>query len=220
MISGYQGPDRGQPRSGPSGLRLTWSLVRRQRNWWAIAASLWAACFAAVRGYWLFGGDALRPSGWSGRGLQHALSFLALAALLLAVATGVRLAAGRYRGWLFAAGATAAGLMFWHAALDYGAVGVRALLGQRPDSGDRLVLLVYEPYWLLGGALWTLAVLAFRRARAGVGGEAAQEVVEVAVDLAGQSGLDRLGRERGPDGVLGKPRDPTDTVSAAGVEAE
>jgi Protein of unknown function (DUF3995) len=153
------------------------------RNWPAYAAAAWAFVFAVPSFYWAAGGeialdtlavelerDALeRDSGtvaltWFTGALKVLGGFVALS---LVRPWGARIPR-RLR--LVAALGAGVGLTLYGAAglvekilMETGAIDVSASFGS-----DRVIwyLLLWDPYWLLGGILFLLAALRFRHAGA------------------------------------------------------
>jgi hypothetical protein len=130
----------------------------------AVLAVVWVGLFGIAHAYWALGGTGLRPPGIRTGERQALLTIdlLAVAASLVGVVLAVRLARGGYQRWVFALAATGASLMVWQASLNYLFLGARSALGQPVTPDDRYYALVYEPFWLIGGALWLVAVFRFR----------------------------------------------------------
>jgi hypothetical protein len=122
-------------------------MTRWRINPAAVLASGWALVFCFAHVYWAFG----------------VIDLLVIPACLIGAGFAWRLASVDYRRWLFVLGSAGAALMLWHAGLNYLFLGVRSALGQPLTTNDRYYALLYEPFWLLGGVLWLLAVLRFRR---------------------------------------------------------
>jgi len=152
----------------------------------ARAAAAWAFVFAAMSFYWALGGRL--SVGTQARSIREQIDDPGFVAVLwvtgaLKVGAGViALALVRPRGerrppraLSVVAGVLAAGLLL------YGGLGwVQALLWQTgvqdvPASvgatAARWKLLFWEPFWVLGGVLFLLAVRHARRLRTGVPGE-------------------------------------------------
>jgi hypothetical protein len=152
-------------------------------DWPAYAAAAWAFLFAAASFYWAAGGelaldtlaveierDALARDSdavtitW----VTGALKVVAgLVALALVRPWGARIPR---RLLLVATAAAGAGFALYGAAglvekilMEAGAIDVSASFGS-----DRVIwyLLLWDPYWLLGGILFLLAAVRFRRAGA------------------------------------------------------
>ena len=147
---------------------------------WGFAAAVWSALFAALHLYWAFGGSmglaesagarlaAERPIGFVALGLYGVAVLLGVAAVLgLVLARGVLV--GR-RGWaLPLLGAGIAAILLLRA------IGVELLLltdrgyggGGISPAQRRWSLVLWNPWFLLGGISFALAALAARRAASG-----------------------------------------------------
>ena len=150
-----------------------------QRNRPAVMAAGWAVLFLLVRGYWALGGQQLLPGGGHGQARQLWLDLPAVAGGVLGILLALRLAAGRYRAWLFVLAWTVAGALSWYAVLNYLFVTVRVLLGEPLTPTDRYDALGYGPFWLLGGVLFAAAAVRLRSAAAGWQPPAAQPRLRV-----------------------------------------
>jgi hypothetical protein len=149
--------------------------MTRHRNIAATLAAGWSAFFAAAHLYWASGGTGLAPrTQLPVHGLTLTVDVLAIPVCLVGAGLAWQLRAARYRRWLFVLCSSGAALMLWHAGLNYLFLGVRSILGQPLTDDDRYYALVYEPFWMLGGALWGWAVLRYRSA--GTAGHAMRSV--------------------------------------------
>ncbi|MGW2424544.1 DUF3995 domain-containing protein [Streptomyces sp. NPDC001709] len=142
----------------------------RQRGT-AFTACVWMVVFAAFHSYWALGGTFGLPPGESLVD-NKPLFVIDLIAIPMNLG-GAALALALVQPWglffprrlvLFGAWGCAL-LMVGHAAPSMVDLAV-FLTGQRgkPLTGeDRFSVLVYEPYWMLGGLLFTVMALAFQR---------------------------------------------------------
>lgn len=183
----------------------TGAVVRAQRA--GYAACIWALAFAAASFYWAAGGTAgaetIGPA-LAGLALARDPEFVAIlwitgalkavAGLLALALTGAR--PGRLpvplpRWMLLLAGwAAAAGLILYggasfvqHALMVAGAVAIPAGLGA---TGARWHLLLWDPWWLLGGTLFAIAAWGYGR-RTACGGRYGE--------LGGRGGSRRVAQE-------------------------
>lgn len=189
-------------------LETTTKPSRWRLNPAAVLAAAWSAVFATAQLYWAGGGRLGMPSDVTMRdhGALFTIDLLAVPACLCGVLLALRITRSPYRGGLFVIGTVGASLMLWHAALNYLFLGVRTVLGQPFTDHDRFYSFGYEPFWLVGGVLWLIAVFRFRsngtlRSAPRV---AAAPLGGVAGDLGEQSRLDISRRERRLDGILGQ----------------
>jgi hypothetical protein len=143
------------------------AMTRWRTNPAAVLAALWATAFCVAHVYWAFGGTGLLPRGFriTDRSGYLAVNLIAIPLCLIGSVLAWRVASGGYRRWLFIVGSAGATLMLWHAGLNFLFLGIRSSLGQPLTDSDRYYALLYEPFWLLGGILWLLAVLRFRTPR-------------------------------------------------------
>jgi hypothetical protein len=146
-------------------------MTRWRTNPAAALAALWATAFCVAHVYWAFGGTGLLPQcvRITDRSGFLVADVIAIPLCLIGSALAWRVATGDYRRWIFVLGSAGAALMLWHAGLNYLFLGVRSALGQPLTDNDRYDALLSEPFWLLGGILWLLAVLRFRALRDRVG---------------------------------------------------
>jgi hypothetical protein len=147
--------------------------------WAGYGAAVWCFVFAAMSAYWAGGGTA--GAGTLGdivTGIAREPVFLALLWVVAAVkaAGGVfalALAHGRGPRWLLLAGGFGGGaLLLAYGVANLGARLVMAVgLIDTPDSmhtpAGRWHLLFWDPWWLLGGALFWAAGLRYRRLAGG-----------------------------------------------------
>ena len=175
-------------------------MTRWRRNPAAVLAALWAVAFCLTHLYWAFGGTRLLPTGLrlSGHSTIYLIDLFAIPACLIAAGSAWRISRGPYRRWIFLLGSAGAVIMLWHAGLNYLFLGVRSALGQPMTTNDRYYAFLFEPFWLVGGVLWLLAVLRFHRLEAGS---------RVVLDLGQHPGLDRFRRVRHLDRIPGQRRD-------------
>jgi hypothetical protein len=177
------------------------NVTRWHRNPAATLAAIWAALFCAAHLYWAAGGTQGLPADvtMSDRPALFALDLIAIPACLLGVLIAQRLGDGDYRATPFVLGSAGASLMLWHAALNYLFLGVRELNGQPFTEHDRFYSMLYEPFWLIGGVLWLLAAIRYRRLRVPANVPVSAPISRirggVAVDLGKQSCLDLIGRK-------------------------
>jgi Protein of unknown function (DUF3995) len=152
-------------------------------DWAAYAAAAWAFAFAAVSFYWAAGGEVALDTlaveiERDARARDSATVALTWATGAVKVLGGL-VALALVRPWgasiprrllLVLAMGAGAGLTLYGAAglvekilMKTGAIDVSASFGS-----DRVIwyLLLWDPYWLLGGILFLLAALRFRRAGA------------------------------------------------------
>lgn len=134
-------------------------------------AALWAAAFASVHGYWLLGGRLGLPSDVEIAPGQP-LFFACVAAIPLLGAAALAVETlGRTRCLFNARVSSVAVLVvavfgFAHATPPLGAA-VIAIATATPTWGERerYALALYEPNWLIGGALFAAALVVSRRRR-------------------------------------------------------
>jgi hypothetical protein len=138
-------------------------MTRWRTNPAAVLAALWSTTFGVAHAYWAFGGTAPLPHGVRIGGFVADL--IAIPLCLIGSALAWRVAAGDYRRWIFILGSAGAALMLWHAGLNYLFLGIRSALGQPLTDNDRYYALLSEPFWVLGGILWLLAVQRLRASR-------------------------------------------------------
>jgi hypothetical protein len=169
----------------PAGKATTLRISRRERTagtappapTWALVAAAWAALFALPSFYWALGGDFATGTiaadveaalGWAAE--PWALLLVGLAKLLLAafaLSFGV-IDLGLSRRWHANAGkALGGGLVAYgilnltdHALMLTGATDIPPALG---ESAAWWHALFWDPYWILGGVLLTLAASDYRR---------------------------------------------------------
>jgi hypothetical protein len=146
-------------------------MTRWRTNPAAVLAALWAIAFGVVHMYWAVGGTGLLPHGvrLTDRSGFLVADLIAIPLCLIGSALAWRVTAGGYRRWIFILGSAGAALMLWHAGLNYLFLGIRSALGEPLTDNDRYYALLSEPFWLLGGVLWLLAVLRFRASRDSAG---------------------------------------------------
>lgn len=143
--------------------------VSRAPKWPAYAAAVWAFAFAALSAFWALGGRVeLHPSELAGPSaplvLMNVLAGLAKVALgLLALAS-----LSSRRTW------SMLGVALWTAGLAllaYGVVGMLANglvlanvidLGRPPSRFHWNYLLLWDPYFVLGGVLFLLTARSYR----------------------------------------------------------
>jgi hypothetical protein len=143
-----------------------------------LSAAAWCLLVAGTAVYRDVAGAAAVPAGGRpGGGAPLSIpELVALAVCLAGAVLAVRIGRPPYRRWHFAVAAAAAALLLWQAGLNYLFLGVQALLGEPITATQRHHALLNEPFWLLGGVLWTVAVLSSRRH--------AEPAGEVSVQLA------------------------------------
>lgn len=148
--------------------RRSTGTAQSTNGWWsAYAACAWMVFFAIVHVYWALGGTLGMPPGRSVFDTSLLL-FANLVAIPLSV-VGALLALALVRPWgrrfevrkLLAVSWAAAAFMVLHAVT---AIGVLFEVGAEGLTTDqRYILLLYEPYWLVGGILLALAAWHFQR---------------------------------------------------------
>jgi Protein of unknown function (DUF3995) len=161
-----------------------WPAARRASSWAAYAAAAWALVFAAMSFYWAAGGS-LGSSTMSDTIVQAARArepqFVALlwtTGALKAIAGLLALALVRPSGrllprWIALTGTWVAGvgmLLYGGANLAVRAVmavGLLATPGSMHSDAARWHLLLWDPWWVLGGALFVAAAWSVSRDRRG-----------------------------------------------------
>ncbi len=135
----------------------------------ALLASTWAALFALVHLYWAVGGEAGLPSDLIMSDHPRLLTMdllaipLCLVAGVMAAFVGMRRGSLRSQRAAWLGVAAVAGLALAHAVPPLTGAALRAIRCGLPQLSERerLALLVYEPWWLIGGAAFlALAVTA------------------------------------------------------------
>ncbi len=142
--------------------------------WPAYAACAWTLVFAAVHVYWALGGTVGLPPGFT-VSMNRALFVIDLVSIplsgvgaLLAL-TLVRPWGRRFpRGMLLTAAWGVCTLMLLHAAptLIEGGLIATGLVANDLSAEDRLSLVLYEPWFLIGGTLFGTAAWCYGRASA------------------------------------------------------
>lgn len=165
----------------------------RALAWAAYAAGAWALLFAALHAYWAAGGTA--GAGTIGGGIEELAvardpGFVALlwgtgavfvAEALLALAL-VRPWGGNFPRWVLLGAAWAVGVgMAAYGALQLAVTGTVTVLkvtgllsipGPVDWTGIRWHLMLWDPWWLLGGILFIVAAWSYQRgARIGMLGD-------------------------------------------------
>lgn len=179
-----ESPTISKPRADTS--RVTRQSSAAGSDWAAYAACVWAFLFAGLTFYWIAGGTAgvstigeaiTGPATSGDRAMQAVLwltGVLKIAAGILALALARRWERARLRLFLLAlAWIAAAILLFWGAVnwiefalMDLGVLRISASLGTR---AVRWHLLLWEPIFIIGGALFSLAAYRFRRRTSAIG---------------------------------------------------
>jgi hypothetical protein len=162
-------------------------------------AEIWAALFCAAHLYWAAGGSGGLPADARTSNASLAVDLIAIPLCLAGILVAQGLGNARYRATPFVLGSAAAAMMLWNTALNYLFLAVRQLTGQPITAHDRFYALLYEPFWLIGGVLWLLAVMRYRWLRSTTFTAATPSPsavsIGVAVDLSEQPRLERVGRE-------------------------
>lgn len=144
---------------------------------WCALAGVWSLVFAAPHFFWAVGGraglgtaaaaaDAALQQGWfAAYNLAAGCLGIVGALVALALARGV---GPRARRWLLTASIVASVVLLIRGALGLTLLGADAL-GRTPDDQMPLVLLLIEPWFVLGGVAFGGLVLSQRRAAARTG---------------------------------------------------
>ncbi|SOD62612.1 Protein of unknown function [Streptomyces zhaozhouensis] len=140
-------------------------------KWWAYTAALWMLIFAGFHAYWALGGTFGLPPGETLRDnlplfiIDIIAIPMNLGGAALALALVQRWGLHIRRFWLLLGGWGCAALMVVHALpAMFGLVEFWLDMRDTPLEGlERFSLLVYEPFWMLGGVLFAFASWYYQR---------------------------------------------------------
>lgn len=152
--------------SSPTG----WLTGTMTRHAWKLSA-VWMVAFAAIHLYWGLGGSALLPVGKSvvDNATLLVIDLVAIPLCLAGAATawllrpGQRLGKLHSRRWLLLPATLGAAVMVSHALSGLVVLAAQGLSGFDAAGAEGRYVLLYEPFWLVGGVAMAWTVTAFRR---------------------------------------------------------